>query len=370
MGHRTTYDADILTENALPMIDSHRSMALALLLIALLTLSGCTERTDSMIELSGPTMGTYYSVKIARPPEGLSTETLEPELIRVLDEVIAEISTYDPNSELSRLNANPSTDWIPVSANLLAVIVEGQRIAELTNGAYDVTIGPLVNLWGFGPERRPDRLPTEAEIQAARERVGYNKLELRDSPPAVRKARGDLYIDLSSLGEGYGADRLVDWLESHGVTDYMVAIAGAIRAKGLNAKGQPWGIAIEQPLPDRRAVHRVIPVSGHALSTSGDYRNFFEKDGKRYSHEIDPMTGAPVDRKLGSVTVIGDAGMVVDGLATALMVLGEERGPALAEVQGIAAYFIVREGEDFRGITSPALRAYLETAEPPIDTER
>jgi FAD:protein FMN transferase len=350
-----------------PIIDLVRASTWHLALALLLILSGCTKRAAPMIELSGPTMGTYYSVKIARPPAGLSAETLEPELIRVLDGVIAEISTYDPNSELSRLNANPSTDWIPVSENLLAVITEGQRIAALTDGVYDVTIGPLVNLWGFGPERRPDRLPTEAEIQAARERVGYRKLERRDSPPAVRKARGDLYIDLSSLGEGYGADRIVDWLESRGVSDYMVAIAGAIRAKGLNAKGQPWGIAIEQPLPDQRAVHRVVPVSGRALSTSGDYRNFFEKDGKRYSHEIDPMTGAPVDRKLGSVTVIGNAGMVVDGLATALMVLGEERGPAFAEIQGIAAYFIVREGEDFKGIASTAFQAYLDTAAPDSD---
>ncbi|MTW19710.1 FAD:protein FMN transferase [Allochromatium palmeri] len=354
-----------------PMTDFVRAsrwcIALALLFVAL---SGCSEHNDPMIELSGPTMGTYYSVKIARPPAGLSAETLEPELLGVLDAVIAEISTYDQNSELSRLNANPSTDWIPVSENLLAVIAEGQHIAALTDGVYDVTIGPLVNLWGFGPERRPDRRPTEAEIQAARERVGYRKLELRSEPPAVRKARGDLYIDLSSLGEGYGADRLVDWLESRGVSDYMVAIAGAIRAKGRNAKGLPWGIAIEQPRPDRRAVHRVVPLSGHALSTSGDYRNFFEQDGKHYSHEIDPMTGTPVDRKLGSVTVIGEIGRVVDGLATALMVLGEERGPALAEAQGIAAYFIVREGEDFKGIGSSAFRAYLDAAAPDSASEK
>ncbi|QGU32655.1 FAD:protein FMN transferase [Thermochromatium tepidum] len=334
----------------------------ALGIIWLVALSGCAERADPMIDLSGPTMGTYYSVKIARPPVGLSAETLEPELTRILAEVSAEISTYDPNSELSRLNANPSTDWIPVSEHLLTVMAEGQRLADLTNGVYDVTIGPLVNLWGFGPEPRSDHLPTEAEIQAARERIGYQKLELRDAPPAVRKARGDLYIDLSSLGEGYGVDRIAEWLESRGVTDYMVAIAGTIRAKGFNAKGQPWAIAIEQPLPERRAVHRVIAVSDRAISTSGDYRNFFEKDGKRYSHEIDPMTGTPVDRQLGSVTVIGDVGMIVDGLATALMVLGEKRGPALAEIQGIAAYFILREGETFRGIASSAFQTYLDAA--------
>ncbi|MGQ9830608.1 MAG: FAD:protein FMN transferase [Thermochromatium sp.] len=338
-----------------------RFMAWVFLIFPLLGVNGChDQRSAPRIELSGSTMGTDYSVKIARPPEGLSAETLEPELIRVLDGVIAEISTYDPNSELSRLNANPSTDWIPISQNLLAVIAEGQRLAELTDGVYDVTIGPLINLWGFGPERRPHRVPSESEIQAARERVGYRKLEWRHSPPAVRKARGDLFIDLSSLGEGYGVDRIVAWLESRGVTDYLVAIAGTIRTKGTNAQGRPWGIAIEQPLPERRVVHRVIPVSGRAVSTSGDYRNFFEQDGKRYSHEIDPMTGTPVDRKLGSVTVIGDVGLVADGLATALMVLGEERGLALAEAQGIAAYFIVREGEDLRGIASTAFQTYLE----------
>ncbi len=334
---------------------------MALLAAALLlTLIGCGERQDPMIEIDGPTMGTYYSVKIARPPVGMSAEGLRPEVEAVLDQVIAEISTYDPTSELSRLNRNPSTDWIAVSPNLYAVIAEGQRIAALTDGAFDITVGPLVNLWGFGPQKPSAALPTPAEIESARARVGWRKLELRATPPAVRKTRADLYIDLSALGEGYGADRVAAWLDAHGATDYMVAVAGAIQAKGRNAKGQPWAIAIEEPMPDRRSVHRIIPVSDRALSTSGDYRNFFERNGKRYSHEIDPMTGAPVERNLGSVTVIGEVGMVVDGLATALMVMGEERGPALAEAQGLAAYFIVREGENFRGFGTPAFQRYLD----------
>lgn len=327
-----------------------------------LMLSGCEQRPDPVLEINGPTMGTYYSVKIARPPEGLKVEGLQPKVEAVLDAVVAEISTYDETSELSRLNQNPSTDWIPVSQNLLEVVAEGQRIAKLTDGAFDVTIGPLVNLWGFGPERPRDQVPTEAEIAAAKARVGWQKLELRDDPPAVRKARPDLYIDLSALGEGYGADRVAAWLDEQGITDYMVAVAGAIRAKGLNAKREPWAIAIEQPMPDRRAVHRVIPISDRALSTSGDYRNFFEKDGKHYSHEIDPQTGAPVGRQLGSVTVVGGGGMVVDGLATALMVLGAEKGPALADASGIAAYFIVREGETIRGFGSQEFQSFLESA--------
>lgn len=329
-----------------------------------LMLSGCERHTeDPVLELGGPTMGTYYSVKIARPPEGLTVDQLQPRIESVLDQVVAEISTYDETSELSRLNRNPSTDWIPVSGDLYRVIAEGQRISKLTGGAFDITIGPLVNLWGFGPEARAAAVPTAQEIQAAKARVGWHKLELRADPPAVRKARGDLYIDLSALGEGYGADRVAAWLDGKGLTDYMVAVAGAIRAKGLNAKRQPWAIAIEQPMPDRRAVHRVIPVSNKALSTSGDYRNFFEKNGKRYSHEIDPKTGAPVDRKLGSVTVVGDVGMVVDGLATAFMVLGDKAGPALADAEGLAAYFIVRQEDgEIRGFGSRAFQAFL--AEP------
>ncbi len=333
---------------------------LSLVAVAALALVGCEADEGAMIDIGGPTMGTYYSVKVARPPEGVTTEQVQQSVASVLAQVVAEISTYDETSELSRLNRNPSTDWIPISADLHAVIEEGQRIAALTDGAFDVTIGPLVNLWGFGPEARPDSLPTEERIRAAKERVGWRKLELRASPPAARKTRGDLYIDLSALGEGVGADRVAAWLDAHGLHDYMVAVAGAIRAKGLNSRKQPWAIAIEQPTPDQRAVQRIIRVSDRSLSTSGDYRNFFEKNGKRYSHEIDPATGAPVDRKLGSVTVIGDSGMVVDGLATALMVLGDVRGPALAEAQGIAAYFIVRDGEELRGFGSPAFQVYLD----------
>ena len=191
------------------------------------------------------------------------------------------------------------------------------------------------------------------------ERVGWRKLELRDSPPAIRKVRGDIYIDLSALGEGYGADRVAADLDARGVADYMVAVAGTIRAKGLNAKGQPWAIAIEEPLPGQRSVHRIVPVSDRAISTSGDYRNFFVKDGKRYSHEIDPATGAPIERNLGSATVVGERATVVDGLATAFMVLGEQQGPALAVSQGIAAYFIVRDDAALRGVASPAFEAYL-----------
>lgn len=312
-------------------------------------LAGCPDPRDPEIEVAGPTMGTYFAVKVPRPPSGLEAQGLRAGVEGVLEEVNREISTYDPESELSRLNRNPSTEWIPISPNLYGVLAEGLRLSALTAGAFDITVGPLVNLWGFGPETKADAVPEPAAIDAALERVGYGKIELRQDPPGVRKARGDLYIDLSALGEGHGADRVAAHLESLGLRDYLVAVAGTIRVRGRNAKGQPWGIAVETPKEGERSVQRVVPLEAGAVSTSGDYRNFFEQGGRRYSHHIDPRTGASVAHRLASATVVlppaaGEA-MRADGLATALMVLGEEQGPALAESQGLAALFIVREGE-------------------------
>jgi thiamine biosynthesis lipoprotein len=275
-----------------------------------------------------------------------------------LGEVNREISTYDPESELSRLNRDLSTDWIPISAKLHGVLAEGLRLSGLTGGAFDITVGPLVNLWGFGPEVRADAVPLPAQIQAALERVGYQRLGLRADPPALRKGRPDIYIDLSALGEGYGADRLAAYLDSQGLTEYMVAVAGTIRVRGRNVKGQPWGIAVEAPMEGERTVQRIIPLSDGAVSTSGDYRNFFEQGGRRYSHHIDPRTGESVAHRLASATVVMPSGpgsaMSADGLATALVVMGEEKGPALVESLGLAAFFILREGDALRELATAA----------------
>jgi thiamine biosynthesis lipoprotein len=330
-----------------------------LALAAAAVLAACGSGEDTVIELSGPTMGTYYSVKVARPPVGVTRERLQTGVNTVLQEVNRLISTYDPNSELSRFNQNLSTDWVAVSPELLGVIAEGLDISDLSDGAFDITVGPLVNLWGFGPDPVPEETPSDQEIRAAMARVGYGLLRLRNAPPAIAKERGDLYIDLSALGEGYGADQVADYLDALGISDFMVAVAGAIRAKGRNATGSPWAIAIEEPTPGRRAVQRIIHVTGEGLSTSGDYRNYFERDGKRYSHEIDPRTGRPIEHRLASVTVVADTAARADGLATALMVMGETDGPALAEAEGIAALFIVRADEGFRELATPEFGRYL-----------
>lgn len=333
-------------------------------LLAALALVGCGQGPDPGIDLSGPTMGTYYSVKVPRPPVGVSAEGLRAGLESVLAEVNAEISTYDPRSELSRLNADPSTDWIPVSTNLLALLAEGQRISALSGGAFDITVGPLVNLWGFGPGAGSDAVPPPEALQAALARVGHTKLELRSGPPAVRKQRGDIYIDLSALGEGYGADRMASHLESLGITDYLAGVAGTLRVRGRNAKGGDWGIAVEEPSAGRRAVERVLPLTDAAVSTSGDYRNFFEQGGKRYSHHIDPRSGQSVAHRLASVTVVvrpgsGGSATRADGLATALIVMGDSAGPALAESLGLAAYFILHADAGLEERTSAAFERML-----------
>jgi thiamine biosynthesis lipoprotein len=323
-------------------------------------LGGCGPDQNQAIEIEGPTMGTYFSVKVPRPPPDMDVQQLRRGIERVLIEVNREISTYDPDSELSRLNRNPSTDWIPVSRNLLAAIAEGQRVGALSGGAFDITVGPLVNLWGFGPDPDVQTVPSPGAIAAARARVGYDKIELRTDPPAIRKQRGDIYIDLSALGEGYGADRLAAFLESAGIGDYLAAIAGTMRLRGRNAKGEPWGIAIERPASGRRTVQGILPLTDGAISTSGDYRNYFEQAGRRYSHHIDPRSGQPVSHRLASATVAlsltADCAMRADGLATALVVLGEQKGPVVAESGGIAAYFIVRGDQGLREMATTAYR--------------
>jgi len=246
---------------------------------------------------------------------------------------------------------------------LLDVLLEARRIGELTEGAFDVTVGPLVNLWGFGPQMGEDDIPPEAEISAAWERVGFELVELREDPPALRKARGDVLIDLSAIAKGYAVDQIVRLLTDANVLNYLVEIGGELRGEGLNEQGEPWRIAIERPVPGERSVQRIVGLRDAGLATSGDYRNFFEVDGQRYAHVIDPATGRPVIHQLASVTVLADTTMSADGLATGLMVLGPERALALAREQSLAVHLIEIDGDDFRERTSPAFEPAL-LAEP------
>jgi thiamine biosynthesis lipoprotein len=327
-------------------------------LVLVLLTAGC-DRGDGIaaVTLRGATMGTTYSVVLSSPPARLDPAALQQRIDALLEEVNGLMSTYRPDSELSRFNALASTDWMPVSPELVRVVSAADAISRASGGRFDITVGPLVNLWGFGPQVDADRLPSQAEIDTARSRIGYRKLERRDDPPALRKRDPGLYVDLSAIAKGYGVDRVAELLEAEGVENYLVEIGGELRGRGRSGRGDPWRIAIERPESAGRSVFRVVELHATGMATSGDYRNFFEIDGKRYSHSIDPVTGRPVAHALASVTVLADSTMLADGWATALLVSGPERGMALAEAEGLAALLIVRDGDGYRAIATAAFEA-------------
>ncbi len=292
-------------------------------------------------------MGTTYTVKVADAPTDLSQDQLQAAIEGVLEKVNDQMSTYRADSELSKLNSNSSTQWIDSSADLLTVVEEALRVSRLTDGAFDITVGPLVNLWGFGPDKQENQVPTQQQITDAMSRVGYTKMSTRRSPPAIRKTRRDIYIDLSAIAKGYGVDKIAEHLESLGVHNYLVEIGGDLRAKGHNAEGTPWKIGIEKPVPEQRAVQLIIQLQDQGMATSGDYRNFFEKDGQRFSHTINPRNGMPITHNLASVTVLSPTAMGADAMATALLVMGPETGYMLAKRERLAAYFINRTADGF-----------------------
>ena len=293
------------------------------------------------LHMSGRTMGTTYSVKYRPAPDTPSLKVMQTDVDALLAEINHTMSTYEPESELSRFNRLRTTDWVPASASLRAVLNAALEIGTQSEGAFDITVGPLVNLWGFGPEVHPDRIPLETDIAAARTRSGLDKVSVSETPQAIRKHHPDVFLDLSGIAKGYGVDRVAELLSTHGIDHYMVEIGGEIRVRGHKKHETPWRIAIEKPLSGERSVQTMLSLSDIALATSGNYRNFFEIDGRRYSHTIDPTTGRPVDHHLASVTVLAETSMRADAWATAFQVLGPERGMAIAERLHLPVLFVI-----------------------------
>jgi thiamine biosynthesis lipoprotein len=244
-----------------------------------------------------------------------------------------------------------------LSADAFAVFRLAQQVSAETNGAFDITVAPVVDAWGFGPGRA-QRVVGETEVAALERRVGWRMLTLDDSHATVAKARPDVRADLSGIAKGFAVDRAAQALEALGLADYMVEAGGEIRTRGRNAGGRPWQIAIERPDAVPQQAFRIVPLSGLAMATSGDYRIYFERDGARYCHEIDPSTGCPIRHGLASVTVVAQDCGYADAMATALIVLGPEKGLALAATRNVAAHFIVRESDGgLREFATPAFTA-------------
>lgn len=333
---------------------ARQPLLITLALLCVATLSACGDRDAALIELSGATMGTRYSVKIAGelPPE--QREPLAADIEDALARINGAMSTYDPDSELSRFNASQSTEWIEISSNTGAVLAEALRISRQTRGAFDVTVGPAVNLWGFGPDTTTATVPAASKVEAVRRRIGFSLLMLRDSPPALRKARPDVYVDLSGIAKGYAVDQIAGLLDQRGIARYLVEIGGELRARGASSRGDAWRVAVEKPASNERSVQRVLPVHNTGLATSGNYRNYFERDAVRYSHTIDPRTARPVTHTQVSVTVLHASAMTADALATAFSVMGTTQGLELAERNRIAALFIDADGDTLTEVASSA----------------
>lgn len=321
--------------------------ALMLRLLALITflLVACSQKQEALLQLeqSGATMGTTFSVTIALPPDQVASFTLEDEVEQALSRIEKTMSTYLPDSDLSLFNSSVSTEWQPVAIELCVAIERSLRLAELTGGNFDITLGPLVNLWGFGPAGVVYEPPAAKDVEHALEKTGYRKLEADCANSMLRKTDESLYVDLSAFAKGFAVDKLAELLDHQEIHNYLVEIGGEVRARGRNGSGDNWRIAIEKPADNDRTVQAIVNITDMAIATSGDYRNFFEYENKRYSHTIDPHTGRPVEHRLASVSVVAQQAARADALATALFVMGPAEGPKFAEQNAISALFLILE---------------------------
>jgi thiamine biosynthesis lipoprotein len=325
-----------------------------LAILAAALLAACSPERPPILELSGATMGTRFSIKMPALPPDVSGDALQLEIDSLLEKVEMQMSTYRVDSEISHFNISDSTDWQPVSAEFCRAAEESQSISRKTNGAFDITVGPLVNLWGFGPDGSISKPPADADIIAAMSRVGYAHLQTDCSVPAMRKGIARLYLDMSAYAKGYAVDRVADLLDELHTKDYLVEIGGEMKLRGHNAENREWAVAIEEPLTDERRPHAVFRLTDQAVATSGDYRNFFESEGRNYSHTIDTRAGRPVSHNLASVTVVATTAAFADGMATALLVLGPDDGLGLATRENIAALFLLRTSEGIEERMTPA----------------
>lgn len=309
----------------------------------------------SLLELSGLTMGTSYSIVAIDHSKSVDKAELQSAVDQALAQVNVQMSNWDAASEISRFNAASAGEAVDVSKELRHVMQAAQDVNQASGGAFDVTVGSLIDLWGFGSGQVRRDMPTDAEILAAKACCGQTQ-SVAIEAGALRKLNSDAEVYLSSIGKGFGVDQLARTLAGYGITDYMVEIGGDLYTAGRNPDGQPWQIGVETPVAFNRGVSQVVSVSDMGMATSGDYRNFFDHDGQRYSHIIDATTGRPVTHDTASVTVLTENAMLADAWATALLVMGRERGLELANERDLAVLFIDRDATSGQNgfVTTPS----------------
>ncbi|WP_275553816.1 FAD:protein FMN transferase ApbE [Mixta sp. Marseille-Q2659] len=340
-----------------------KKIALTAVMLLGLLAAGCDQQnatSDKGLVLTGKTMGTQWRVSLAGVPAGRA-DALRAKIQQRLDQDDHELSTWKKDSVLSRFNQRRDNQPQPISHNMADVIISALRIGRLTDGAMNITVGPLVNLWGFGPDKQPLHTPSQAEITAAKALTGLQHLQVieRADGAWLQKDLPALYVDLSTMGEGFATDHLARLMEAEGINNYLVSVGGAVLTRGRNAAGKAWRVAIQKPTDQENAVQALVDLQGHGISTSGSYRNYYELDGRRISHVIDPQSGRPVEHHLVSATVIATTALEADGWDTGLMVLGTEKAKEVALREKLAVYLITKEKEGFSSWMSPQFRAFL-----------
>lgn len=313
------------------------SALISLLFISFILIPGCSPSkapVNNHLLISGNTMGTTFSIKVVKNnflllgDTGKKVKEIEDGINSLLVDINKKMSTWIPDSEISIFNKSGNEKWVDISADTALVLSTSLRISELTGGAFDITIGPLINLWGFGPDRKPVRIPSQTDIQRVKSISGYKNLAVQTLPPAVKKGVNGLFCDLSGIAKGYGVDAVASFLDSKGFYNYLVEIGGEISVRGKNGNGTEWKLGVLAP-DGSNSIKKIISIGDKAMATSGDYHNYFEENGVRYSHIIDPETGNPIAHKLVSVTVVMNNCMEADALATGITVMGPEKGTNL-----------------------------------------
>ncbi len=335
-------------------------MASVIMTLAVAALAGCSFQEEEKVwEISGGIFGTTYHINVVLPQDDAKLKILAHGIRSELERVDNAMSTWKQDSELSMLNhKQDQSSWTALSAPLFEVISRAQDVSAFTGGAFDVTVGPVVNLWGFGPDARPKTTPPEEALADLLEVTGWEFLELDAETRSIRSKKPQ-YIDLSGIAKGYGVDVVARYLDTEGIQAYLVEIGGEVRTRGRKPDGAIWRLAVETPSEQARQVNKIVALDNRSMATSGDYRNYYESEGQRYSHTIDPDTGRPISHQLASVTVISDDCMTADALATAFNVMGFDRAMGLATRENIPAYFIVRGEAGFEVHSSPAFSSYI-----------
>lgn len=309
-----------------------------------LTVAACKGGAD-VLELSGSTMGTSYSVTALDHDGSVDKAALRQAIENSLLKVNTQMSNWDASSEVSRFNAFASTQPMSVSEDLARVVSAAKDVHAASDGQFDITLGPVIEAWGFGAKGGHGHAQPSADALAAAVDAAGQTDGLTVSGTRISKSRPDTQIYLPSIGKGYGIDQMAQAVRSFGLKDFMVEIGGDLYVSGRNADGLEWQIGIESPDAHNRQAYKVASISNLGMATSGDYRNYFEQDGKRYSHIIDARTGRPITHRTASVTVLAENAMLADAWATALLVHGTERGLEIANKRDLAVLFIDRHAD-------------------------